>query len=226
MVKTRANTLQLLSRLLIIAAAAAIIVGGIVAWQQHAANRRADETAAKQQNSANHGHATGSNPSTQIPAQSTVDTYQVAADLPRYIFIPKLSVKAMVKQVGLTRAGAVGAPTNVYDTAWYNGSAKPGQPGAMLIDGHISSWTTNGVFYNLKKLVPGDEIKIERGDGKVISYKVLKSQTYAADKVDMAKVLAPVNPDKPGLNLMTCAGDVIKGTTEFNQRVVVFAEEI
>jgi hypothetical protein len=38
----------------------------------------------------------------------------------------------------------------------------------------------------------------------------------------MQQVLSSVNPDQPGLNLMTCTGQVIKGTSQFNERLVVF----
>jgi hypothetical protein len=40
----------------------------------------------------------------------------------------------------------------------------------------------------------------------------------------MAAALSPINPAKPGLNLITCSGQVVKGTNEFNKRTVVFTE--
>jgi LPXTG-site transpeptidase (sortase) family protein len=212
-----------------IAAALAVIVlviGGLIAWQQWQGNAKADSAAGKKQYAANHGHATGSNPSTKKPSWSAFEKYQVAADLPRYIFIPKIHVQAIVKQTGLTKDGAIGAPTNVFYTDWYTGSAKPGKKGAMLIDGHVSSWTTHGVFYNLKKLRPGNKIKIERGDGHLFTYKVVKTKKYPDNHVNMKKVLSPVNPPKPGLNLITCTGHVKPGTSEFDHRLVVFAEQI
>ncbi|HEY5442554.1 MAG TPA: class F sortase, partial [Candidatus Saccharimonadales bacterium] len=81
----------------------------------------------------------GSVPSTTKPSVSAFNTYAVAPDLPRYLRIPKLGVNARVLQVGVNSSGALGTPSNVFDTAWYTGSAKPGQPGATLIDGHVSS---------------------------------------------------------------------------------------
>lgn len=165
-------------------------------------------------------------PKTNKPTESSFEAYTVAPDLPRYIFIPSINVKAMVGSVGLTSGGAIGTPDNVYNTAWYNGSSKPGQPGAMLIDGHVSSWTADGVFYNLKKLKSGEVIQIQRGDGLVITYDVVKSVTYPYNAVDMTAALAPVNSTKPGLNLISCTGDLIKGTSEFNARIVVFAQQI
>lgn len=42
----------------------------------------------------------------------------------------------------------------------------------------------------------------------------------------MNKTLSPINSQTPGLNLMTCTGQVIKGTSEFNERLVVFTSLI
>jgi sortase (surface protein transpeptidase) len=95
----------------------------------------------------------------------------------------------------------------------------------MLIDGHVSSWKAHGIFYGLNTLVAGDAIQVERGDGTIFTYKVVKSQVYSYTKVDMTAALAPINSHKPGLNLITCTGDVVAGTSEFSERMVVFAEQ-
>ncbi len=175
---------------------------------------------------ANNQNGTSNNPSTVKPSSSTVSNYVVAPDLPRYLNIPKLGVHAIVLQVGKTSSGALATPPNVFETAWYTGSAKPGQPGAVLIDGHVSSWTAHGVFYGLHTLVAGDIIQIERGDGTMFTYKVVKKQVYPANKVDMQAAITPVIAGKPGLNLITCTGHVIPGTSLFNERVIVFAEQV
>ncbi len=214
-----------LSWLLIAAAVAACATGGVLAWRQHNANLALDKVAAKQMDRANHGHATGDTPSTIKPTPSEFDSYHVPADQPRYIFIPKIGVRARVKPTWLTTDGAVGTPTNIYDTAWYVHSAKPGQPGATLIDGHVGFWTKHGVFFNLKDLHVGDKIQVVRGDGKTLHYTVAQTKTYSYDEVDMHAVLSPVSSGRPGLNLITCTGDVIKGSNTYNQRVVIFAEE-
>ncbi|HUY84978.1 MAG TPA: class F sortase [Candidatus Dormibacteraeota bacterium] len=164
-------------------------------------------------------------PSTAKPAASAFSQYTVAPDLARYIRIPKLGVDARVTQVGVTNSGALGTPDNINDTAWYNASAKPGQPGATLIEGHVSSGTTAGVFYNLKALAPGDTIQVERGDGTVLNYQVVRTQAYAANNVDMQAAVTPVTAGRPGLNLITCNGQVAPGA-DFNQRLIVFAQQV
>jgi sortase (surface protein transpeptidase) len=164
-------------------------------------------------------------PSTTPVSSQSIRSYAVAPDLARYIKIPKLDVHARVLQVGVTTSGALGAPGNVFDAAWYTGSAKPGQPGASLIDGHVSSWTTNGVFYGIKKLAPGDAIQIEKGDGKVLSYSVVKVVTYDAANVDMQSLMRSADLSKSGLNLITCGGKYDREQGEFTQRVAVYATQ-
>jgi sortase (surface protein transpeptidase) len=221
-----------ISNLFIVIAIGLLVIGTGISWRDWHANALASSQAAKLISDANHNFKrvgtsslTATAPSTIKPTADTISSYQVPPDSPRYLTIPKLGVYARVLSVGLTSQGALSTPGDVYDTAWYNQSAKPGQPGAILIDGHISSWTTNGVFYNLKSLLPGDQIKVERGDGSMFNYKVAKVQTYSADNVNMTEVVNPIDPSSPGLNLISCSGDVIPGTNEFSERIVVFASQ-
>lgn len=167
-----------------------------------------------------------STPATVKPDTSAVSGYDVVRNLPRYLLIPKLGVNARVLSVGLDAQGVLQTPANVFDTAWFNESSLPGQAGAMLIDGHVSSWTAHGVFHDLKKLLAGDIINIENGDNAIFSYQVVKVQIYDASNVDMAGAMLPIDATKPGLNLISCTGDVIAGTNDFNKRIIVFSAQI
>lgn len=165
-------------------------------------------------------------PSSKRPSTNDLKAYSVAPELPKYISLPAIKVdRARVINLGVRSNNQIATPNNIYDTGWYAGSAKPGYSGAVFVFGHVSSWQANGIFYNLKKLKSGDTISITRGDDRVFTYKVVRLKTYAVDKVDINEVLSPVNPAKPGLNLMTCSGAIIKGTNDFSERLVVFTEQ-
>jgi LPXTG-site transpeptidase (sortase) family protein len=220
--KTRTT---LLPNTLITIAACLFIIGLSVSLYDWHSGGIANHRAAQLVYEANHGISQAV-PSTTKPIPSAFASYTVASNLPRYIFIPKLSVQAIIKPLGLTATGQVATPNNVYDTGWYTKSNTPGQPGAAVIDGHVSSWTTNGVFYGLKSLQTGDAIQVELGDGAKINYTVIKKQVYGYQQVNMSALLSPIDAGKPGLNLITCTGDVIKGTNDFTERVVIFATEI
>lgn len=160
------------------------------------------------------------------PAQ--VDSYTVSATHPRYISIPALSVqKARVVEVGLTKYNVLDTPRNIADTAWYNKSALPGNgSGAVVIDGHNGGISKNGVFVNLGSLKRGDEIIVERGDGKKITYLVQENRTMSlqqANTTGMKDMMQPVDPSHEGLSLITCAGNWVPRDKVFDKRVMVRA---
>lgn len=166
-------------------------------------------------------------PSSVRPSAQSIADYTVAPYLPKYLTIPSLGIdNTRVIPLGLLNNNQIATPDNIYDVGWFKQSATPGQQGAMFIYGHISSWTAEGIFYNLHKLQPGAQVTIVRGDNTHFIYQVVSSKIYPYNKVDMKTVLAPVDPGIPGLNLMTCAGKVIAGTSEFNERLVMFTKLI
>lgn len=151
-----------------------------------------------------------------------IAAYQVAPNMPRYLKISELNVFSRVKRMGTTTSGAVDAPKSVFDTGWYDGSAKPGENGAVFIDGHVSGPTKGGVFANLKKLKTGSKIQVEMGDGRLFNYKVVAIEKYDANNVDMAKALRSIEPGKKGLNIMTCSGKYNEDAETFEQRLVAY----
>jgi len=200
-----------------------LIIGASISLYDWHANEVVNQHAAQLVYDANHGIKSAA-PGTHKPGKAQIADYVVAPSLPRYLIIPTLGVDTPILQVGLNDQGAIDTPDNVFETAWYDASAKPGQLGAMLIDGHISSWTSPGVFYAIDTLQPGDDIMVQSGNGAIFTYEVVRTQIYNASDVDMASALAPVNPIKPGLNLISCTGSVITGTSQFNERIIVFAQ--
>ena len=157
------------------------------------------------------------------PSSNDLANYSVAPDLARILTISKINVKARVMQVGVDSSNTLLAPPNIYDAGWYTGSAKPGQKGAMVIDGHVHGPTKPGIFMNLDRLESGDNITIEKGDHKIIKYKVVKTKVYDINHVDMTAVMTPISTKQNGLNLITCTGPFDAKTGNYTQRLVVFA---
>lgn len=165
-------------------------------------------------------------PDTTKPSAEAVDNHSVHPATPRYLRIDKYGIKSRIIPLGLNKDNQLESPNNIHDSGWYRSSALPGQPGAMLIDGHVSSWESHGVFYDLKNMKIGDKIQIERGDGTIFNYEVVKMQKYDAQNVDMTAAQQAIDPLVPGLNLITCAGKVIKGTNDFTHRLIVFTKQV
>ncbi|QQS19193.1 class F sortase [Candidatus Saccharibacteria bacterium] len=117
---------------------------------------------------------------------------------------------------GVDRKNELQAPYGIYDAGWYNASSRPGENGAMLIDGHSGIGATQGIFHDLTKLVAGDDVSVKRGDGQVFTYKVADVQVVDKDKVDMTRLLVSTDTAKPGLTLITCAGSQVPGRSRSN----------
>lgn len=162
-------------------------------------------------------------PSSQKVPDQAIKEHSVAPDLPKYINIPKLKVHSRVFSVNLDIDGALDSPKNIYDTGWYVGSSKPGQNGAVLIDGHYATWQEHGVFYELSKLKAGDEITLVSGDDTEFRYKVTRVVVFAHDSVDMPSLLVSDNTNRPGLNLISCIGKTLPNSNKLDKRVAVYS---
>jgi len=153
--------------------------------------------------------------------------YEVPADHPRDLSIDKLAVNANVVPLGTLKDSALDTPKTAWDVGWYDGSGLPGQPGTMVIDGHVNDTVgTPGVFYALHTLASGDTIKVERGDHQLFIYRVVATEQLPTGEVDMNKVLHPITAGKEGLNLITCGGTYDKKSQTYDQRVIVYSERV
>ena len=158
------------------------------------------------------------------PAAVASKPVKLAPGSPYTISIPKLKVSASIISVGLTKKGAMSVPGNIWQVGWDKTSAKPADnSGVVIMNGHVHGPTQPGVFANLTKLKPGDQIIVKDIEGVSYTYKVDSSQTFKAGEAE-GSLQQSASPTKQGLNLVTCTGD-IKGD-EYQSRLVVFAERV
>jgi len=169
---------------------------------------------------------TNQNDFSQLPNEHSVDQgaigdYRVPVMQPRYIVIPKLSVKARVTRMSVDYNSQLQRPRNIHDAGWYENSSKPGDGGgAILINGYMNGQTNEGVFLDLDKLVIGDKIQIIRGDSVLFQYKVIKTQEYSANNVDMAATMRSWAKGSQGLNIMAYSSPV-----DSKKTLVIFAAQ-
>lgn len=167
---------------------------------------------------------TGSEPAESEVTAQAVANYMTDPELPKIIRIPDLGVYARIKHTG-TDNGAVDAPKNVNDVSWYNESARPGNAiGSSLLLGHVSGWTSAGVFKKIDQLKAGQRFEIEKGSGEKLTYEVTRGERIPLDKVDMSKILGTEVAGEHDMKLMTCSGKYNKETKQFEERYVVYAK--
>jgi len=199
------------------------IAGGYVVFSSMRTNDHVKAQVQQLQSAAESSDDAGDTPTAEKPSAAAVSGYTVAPLLARYLDIPKLGVHARVRPLGIKNDNTLKAPSNGYDIGWYDASSRPGENGAMLVDGHSNVLGTPAVFARLGKLTAGDTIKVTRGDGKVLVYTVRTVEVVDDKKVDMGSLLISADTAKPGLNIITCAGDVIPGTLHLDKRALVRA---
>ncbi|MGV9001605.1 MAG: class F sortase [Candidatus Saccharimonadaceae bacterium] len=143
---------------------------------------------------------------------------KAATPAPTYdkVSIPSLGLSSKFVTVGLTSTNAIDVNSSL--VGWWNGSAKPGNPGAVFLDGH-----NPGVFSKLPSVKEGAVISISRASGEVFNYTVVHVETVQLIGIDMVKALAPYGGAKEGLNIMTCVGTYSAKTGTTDQRLVVYA---
>ncbi len=153
---------------------------------------------------------------------TNIQSYQVAGNLPRIFHIDDMGLSARVRRVGVGTETEIRLPSNIYDAGWYEGSVKPGEVGAVVLTGHASGPSKPGIFHDLAELKPGDEIRLETGDGKTYIYYVAKLQAFR-DVDPLEPMLATAVPGVPGLNLVTETGAYDTKSNSYNKRLVVYA---
>ena len=149
--------------------------------------------------------------------------YQVPADQPKIISIADLRLTARVLPMSTNPDASVQAPININDSGWFTKSAKPNSNGAVLIDGHASGPTREGLFAYIDTLRPGAKIILETGNGDKYHYEVKRTESIDLNNIDMNKVMTTVDGASQGLNLITCAGEWINNHSTFSNRVVVYS---
>ena len=214
---------QLMSAGLAVAGVIVLLGAGFLALDVWQTNRDAHAAFAVATTSSSGAQNSDAPPSEAPVLEKSKQTYQVAPSMPRMIRIPSLGVDARVFRMMVGRDGDIETPKNIWDTGWYDGSAKPGEVGNAFIDGHISGPTMPAVFAGLKDIKQGAEIAIERGDGIVLKYAVDTVSTQKLDSVNMKSVLA--NQGGETLTLMTCGGSFRSDHT-YDSRVIVRAHRV
>ena len=152
------------------------------------------------------------------------NNYAVSPDMPRQLTIQKLGINSRVVRLSARQNSEPKSPQNIYDVGWYENSAKPGETGAALLIGHIRGVEKNGVFYDLTRLVPGDEFQLELGDGTLQNYQIVKMEAYERGQVDFSALSDTAIGGHPGLNLLTAVASY-GSNSQVVQQLAVFAVE-
>lgn len=157
---------------------------------------------------------------TALPTRSTTDAAPSVAP-PVFVAIPAIKVSAKVEPKGLTRKGQLDVPTNYSRVGWWFGGHKPGERGTAVLEGHVDSKKGPAVFYALRRLHAGDEIRVVRRDMSTAVFVVDRLISYAKTSFPSLDVYGPT--DTASLRLITCTGSFNRSRHSYRDNLVVYA---
>ncbi|MCC9197528.1 class F sortase [Arthrobacter sp. zg-Y820] len=147
----------------------------------------------------------------------------MAESVPESLNIPSVGARSSLIRLDVDSKGSLEVPSGRPGSpaGWYIHSPTPGEPGPAVILGHVNAEGGGpGIFADLRKLQPGDEVEIIREDGSTAVFSVQHGEQYPKDAFPSEKVYG--NTEGPELRLITCDGYDPKAGT-FADNYVVYA---
>jgi hypothetical protein len=141
---------------------------------------------------------------------------------PVRVDIQRIGVSSSLIRLGRAPDGTVEVPKSFEVAGWYAPGTRPGDPGSAVILGHVDSKRGGpAVFYRLRELRRGDEIRVKRADGSWLRFVVERTEQFDKQRFPTDEVYYPTLT--PGLRLVTCGGLFDPSTGHYRSNVIVFA---
>lgn len=163
-------------------------------------------------------------PGAEIQKILPLQTWQrLPASPPARLEIPAIGVATDVVPLGLQADGSMQVPEGAdYDRAgWFRLGPEPGALGPAVIAGHVDSRTGPSVFVRLHELRAGDQVHVQRADGRRLTFTVETVREYPKTGFPTEAVFGPVRA--PALRLVTCGGEFDRAARSYRDNIVVSA---
>lgn len=140
---------------------------------------------------------------------------------PVRIDIPRIGIASRLTELGKARDGTVEVPADFAVPGWYAQGPRPGDAGSAVILGHVDNKTGPAVFFRLRELKAGDEIRVTRADSSVVRFGVDRTEQFLKTRFPTEQVYYPTLT--PELRLITCGGTFDDTTGHYRSNIIVFA---
>jgi hypothetical protein len=151
---------------------------------------------------------------------TTAPVAVVAHSTPVSLRVPAIALSVPLSLLGLNADGSVQAPTNDIEPGWFDLGPSPGQIGSAVILGHVDTYQGPGVFFNLRTLLPGDQVQVSLADGAVINFAVTSVVMYSKAQFPAQEVYQ--SHGSSALQLVTCGGTFDTQTGHYLSNIVVY----
>jgi len=167
-------------------------------------------------------------PSPPMPMPMSTPTPEATppSDAPiQRLVIPGIGVDAPVITLGIDESGAMESPDGPWEVAWYDFSVRPGFKGNAVFSGHVDYHDVGpAVFWDVRDLKKGDEVRVRLADGTLYRYEVTALNSFEADAAPVKEIVGPT-PNEV-VTLITCGGTFDSSVRQYSHRVVVRAERL
>lgn len=147
---------------------------------------------------------------------------------PVHLDIPALEVSARIQPVGMTDAVTMQVPSDISVVGWFHLGVLPvAEAGHTVLVGHRDGESDpNGVFRNLGRVRPGDELTVRDQSGRLLHYQVREIDVLG-DRQFARRAPWVFRTDGPHrLVLITCGGTFDEARGGYQANVVVVAKRI
>lgn len=163
---------------------------------------------------------------TSLPAAPAVTPASSPAPspAPAGLEIPAIGVHTPLIPLGLRSDGSVAVPPlgRRSPAGWYRDGPAPGDRGPAVVIGHVDSVRDGpAVFYHLRDLTAGAEVRVTRADGSTAVFAVTRKAWYPKKSFPTRTVYGPTAG--PELRLITCGGGFDRIRRGYRENLVVFA---
>ncbi len=143
---------------------------------------------------------------------------------PVQLHIPTIGVSTGFVGLGLESDGTMEVPKAARTAGWYRDAPTPGERGPAVVTAHADWLQEKGVFHNLGRVRPGDEVTIERADGVAAVFRVTRTEQYPKSRFPSQEVYG----DTAGaeLRLITCGGRFDQAARSYLDNLVVYARMV
>jgi sortase (surface protein transpeptidase) len=146
----------------------------------------------------------------------------LAASHPDRLRIPAIDVDASgLIDLGLQADKTMEVPADGTTVGWYTNSPSPGERGPAVLAAHVDWNHEKGVFFDLHRLEPGDDVVVDRADGSSATFEVQRVEQYPKDRFPTQEVYGDVAGAE--LRLITCGGDLDREARSYRDNIVVYA---
>lgn len=148
----------------------------------------------------------------------------LAASAPTRVTVPSISAESSLVPTGLQENGSLEVPpvSEPMQASWFDQSPTPGEVGPSIVLGHVNGGGQPGIFVNLKDVVAGAQVFIDRADGQRAVFEVSRVDTIPKDSFPTDAVYN--DTANPQLRLITCGGDYDRSARSYLSNVIVYAD--